>query len=368
MFNPLYFIYTSLMNEIIPVQEAPRKTPNQVLVYSGILFAVVAWGASFVAARFLLYPQTPGQAVLSPTVLAALRFSIASLFFVVPLVRAVIQHQVTRRDLLLMGLLGQITFSLYFWLQYTGVQKTNASISSILVVGLIPVVTAFFAQFFGEERLNIITFGALLLGFLGVTIIVLQKQLSVTLESGFLFGAVCLVSNAFAFAIYSNLSKRWMRHIPPLVMTGGTMTSGAIGLLPLSLLDPSSNRWSEVAKLDILQWVALLFLALVCSVIAYFAYNVALTRIDASRVAVYIYFEPVITVLLGITLLGEHLSWQTIVGAATIGGSVAIVNLIKRQIWASCRGWACPGSLSTASFRYATLYLEPICRRVKWHG
>ncbi len=144
------------MNEIIPVQEAPRKTPNQVLVYSGILFAVVAWGASFVAARFLLYPQTPGQAVLSPTVLAALRFSIASLFFVVPLVRAVIQHQVTRRDLLLMGLLGQITFSLYFWLQYTGVQKTNASISSILVVGLIPVVTAFFAQFFGDERLNII--------------------------------------------------------------------------------------------------------------------------------------------------------------------------------------------------------------------
>src|SRR2546421_5916889 len=141
------------MNENIPVQGAHHKTTNQVLVYSGILFAVAAWGASFVAARFLLHSETTGQAVLSPTVLAALRFSIASLFFVVPLVRAVIQHQVTGRDLLLMGLLGQITFSLYFWLQYTGVQKTNASISSILVVGLIPVVTAFLAQFFGEERL-----------------------------------------------------------------------------------------------------------------------------------------------------------------------------------------------------------------------
>jgi hypothetical protein len=37
-----------------------------------------------------------------------------------------------------MAFLGQIAFSLYFWLQYTGVQQTNASISSILVVGLIP--------------------------------------------------------------------------------------------------------------------------------------------------------------------------------------------------------------------------------------
>jgi drug/metabolite transporter (DMT)-like permease len=312
------------------MQETPHKTISLVVVYSGIWFAVIAWGASFVAARFLLSPETTDQAVLSPTVLAALRFSIASLFFVVSLVRAIIRRQVTGRDLLLMGLLGQITFSLYFWLQYTGVQKTNASISSILVVGLIPVVTAFLAQFFGEGRLNLVTFGALLLGFLGVTIIVLQKQLSVTLESGFLFGALCLVSNAFAFAIYSNLSKRWMRNIPPLVMTGGTMTSGAIGLLLLSLLDPASNRWSEVARLDILQWVALLFLALVCSVMAYFAYNVALTRINASRVAVYIYFEPVVTVLLGITLLGESLNWQTIAGAALIGGSVGIVNLIKR--------------------------------------
>ncbi len=318
------------MNENMPVQETSHKTTRLVVVYSGVWFAVIAWGASFVAARFLLYPETTGQAVLSPTVLAALRFSIASLLFVVPLVRAIMRHQVTGRDLLLMGLLGQITFSLYFWLQYTGVQKTNASISSILVVGLIPVVTAFLAQFFGEARLNLATFGALLLGFLGVTIIVLQKQLNVTLESGFLFGALCLVSNAFAFAIYSNLSKRWMRNIPPLVMTGGTMTSGAIGLLLLSLLDPASNRWSEVARLDALQWVALLFLALVCSVMAYFAYNVALTRINASRVAVYIYFEPIVTVLLGITLLGEYLSWQTLVGAVLIGVSVAIVNLIKK--------------------------------------
>src|SRR5205823_1001151 len=187
----------------------------------------------------------------------------ASLFFVVPLARALLHRQITRRDLLRMVVLGQLTFSLYFWLQYTGVQQTNASISSILVVGLIPVLTALLAQLLGKERLSWMTLSALLLGFVGVAFIVFQRPLSISLASGFLLGVFCLVGNALAFAAYS-------------------------------------------------------------------AYNSALSKIDASRAAVYIYFEPVVAVLFGVTLLGEPLSWQVVVGALSIAGSVAIVNLIKR--------------------------------------
>lgn len=312
------------------VQATSDTAISPILVYVGIWFAVIAWGTSFVAAPILLHAERAGEIALSPVVLATLRFGIASLFFLVPLAKAILRRQVSLRNLLLMVSLGQIAFSLYFWLQYTGVQNTNASISSILVVGLIPVVTAFLAQFFGEKPLNSATFSALLLGFLGVAIIVFQEPPSITQPSTFLFGALCLVSNAFAFALYSHLSKRWMRDISPLVMTGGTMLSGALGLLLLSLTDPVNNRWSDMARLDTLQWIALLFLALVCSVIAYFVYNRALTRIAASRVVVYIYFEPVVTVLLGITLLGERLNWQTIIGTMAIGGSVAMVNLIRK--------------------------------------
>src|SRR5438874_12916701 len=111
------------------MQETFDTPASRFLTYAGVWFAVLAWGTSFVAARFLLHPEKPGQATLSPLVLAAARFSIASLFFVVPLARALLHRQITRRDLLRMVVLGQLTFSLYFWLQYTGVQQTNASIS-----------------------------------------------------------------------------------------------------------------------------------------------------------------------------------------------------------------------------------------------
>jgi len=315
------------MADCVQVSDKPAR---HFLAYAGILCAVIAWGASFVAARVLLHGEGKDAVSLSPTVLAALRFSIASLFFIVPFGMALVRRLISVRQIVQMAFLGQVAFSLYFWLQYTGVQKTNASISSILVVGLIPVVTAFLSQFIGKERLSLVKFGALLLGFFGVAIIVLQQQFQVTQAPDFLFGSLCLIGNAVAFAIYSNLSKRWMQDISPLVMTSGTMISGTIGLLLLSLTDPINNRWADVARLNSIQWVALFFLASGCSVIAYFLYNSALTRIEASRAAVYIYFEPVVAVLLGLTLLGESLSWQTLFGTVVIGISVLIVNLLKK--------------------------------------
>ena len=300
------------------------------LVYAGLWLVVVAWGGSFVAARALLHASATGEASLSPTVLAALRFSLASLFFVIPLARAILRRQLSRGDLLRMAVLGQITYSTYFWLQYTGVALTNAGIASILVIGLMPLATALVARLLGVERLTWRVGVALVLGFLGVVLIVLQQGLSIGHDLSFAFGALCLIGNAVAFAVYSNLSKRWMRTISPLDMTGGTMLSGALGLLALALVTTSSDQWGQVARLDGGQWFALLFLALVCSIVAYLIYNAALTRVPASRAAVFNYGEPVVAVALGAMLLGERLSAQAIAGALIIALSVYLLQRGKR--------------------------------------
>lgn len=307
----------------------PERAQASAAVYGGLWLAVVAWGGSFVAARILLSAAAPGQVALSPTVLAAARFGLASVFFLPPLVRAIVRRALSWGDLLRMAVLGQITYTIYFWLQYTGVQQTNASIASILVVGLIPVVTAFVAQFFGDERLSIARLAALLVGFAGVAVIVLRQPVALSQQPAFLFGALCLIGNAFAFALYSSLSKREMRTISPLVMTGGTMLTGALGLAALSLIDTANNRWSDVLRLDGVQIAALIFLVLVCSVAAYFAYNFALTRLPAGKAATYIYFEPVVAVVLGVTLLHEQLTVFTVAGAALIAVSVVIVHRVR---------------------------------------
>jgi len=48
-------------------------------------------------------------------------------------------------------------------------------------------------------------------------------------------------------------------------------------------------------------------------------------------VAVYIYFEPVVTVLLSVTLLREQLTWQSVLGSVAIAASIVLVNWLKRS-------------------------------------
>jgi|SRR5579872_684824 len=118
--------------------------------------------------------------------------------------------------------------------------------------------------------------------------------------------------------------------ISSVVLTGSTMISGTPGLLLFSFFDPTGNHWGSATRMNITQWVSLLFLALCCSVLAYFAYNIALSRMAAPRVTVYFYIEPVIAILPGIILLGEQLNWHIIVGMVAIGVSVIMVNLMKK--------------------------------------
>src|SRR5436305_2295788 len=144
-------VYTTIMSKMMKQPAQEKSATLSFFVSLGIWFAILCWGGAYVAARFLLHPQTVGAVTLSPIMLAALRFGIASLFFIVPLAHAIRHRSVSGHSLLLMAVLGQLTFTLYYWLQYIGIQQTSASISAILGVGLIPLFTTLLAPLFGEE-------------------------------------------------------------------------------------------------------------------------------------------------------------------------------------------------------------------------
>lgn len=301
------------------------------LAYILLGFTMLVWGGSFVAARALLASDDPGTATLTPTVLAALRFVLATGFFVPPL----LARRATKRSetacklgwpdrLLLVGL-GQIGIAAYFWLQYTGVRLTNAGIASILVVGLIPIATSLVARLRLGESLRRNQFGGLLLGLLGVGIVVVQggSVEGIAFSGAFLLGALCLVADAGLFAVYSTLVRHLRERFDALTLTAGTTASGACGLLLLAL---ATGGLGEIGKLSGWQWVAVVYLALICSVLAYFCYNRALATIEAGRASTWVYLEPPVALVFGALLLGESISAASIVGGVTILASVWIVN------------------------------------------
>ena len=309
----------------------PRR--GRIVAYLLLGCAVTLFGGSFVAARSLLVPGDPTDQHLTPLVLAALRFGLAGLVFVPILIgrwvwrarSATPAARLARGDLLRIAFLGQIGISFFFWIQYVGVQLTNAGISAILTVGLTPLLTAVFAAWWiGESfrRSYAVAFGC---GFAGTAIVAAQggDGLTFGFSRGFALGAACLIVNACCFAVYSTLIRDLRARIDPLTMTAGVNITGAVGL---ALLVALFDDWRPIAALAAHQWLAVGYLALGCSVIAFFGMIYALSRLEAGRVSAWNYLEPPIALLCGALLLGERIGLPSLLGGLLIGLAVWAVS------------------------------------------
>lgn len=314
----------------------PGISSGRALAYGLLAFTMVVWGGSFVAARALLAPTNPGDATLTPTVLAALRFVLASALFVPPLIArraanrnsAAPARRLTRGDLLRLVALGQVSIAAYFWLQYTGVRLTNAGIASILVVGLIPIATVLVARARLGEAFRSAHIVALAMGLIGVVVVTIQREsgLEFSVSRDFAVGALCLVANAALFALYSTFARGMRDRFDALTLTAGMTAAGAAGLAILAAI---TGDWDAVGDLSGKQWLWVVYLALVCSVLAYFCYNRALAMIEAGRAATWVYLEPPVAIIFGALILGESITVASIVGGLIIAAAVVVVSRSK---------------------------------------
>ena len=279
----------------------------------GSVFAIVVsviWGLSFVAASAVL-------STLTPILLATIRFIIASLVFI-PIIVWELKHGrvVKLRDLMELALLGLLSVSVYFWLQYTGIKYAGAGISALLVVGLIPILTGVASFFVLKETYAHQQLLGTALGLLGVALITVPGLLLNRVDWLFYLGVLCLLLNAICWALYSTLSRRLMnRTRRPLMNAACVTVFGTIALIPMSL----TSEWSSVASLRPEQWLSILYLSLVCSCGAYFLWNLSLSRMEAMKAAVWQYLE------IPVAFMGEALIFNIMPSPTVLIGATAII-------------------------------------------
>jgi drug/metabolite transporter (DMT)-like permease len=133
--------------------------------------------------------------------------------------------------------------------------------------------------------------------------------------------ALLLVS-AIAWALGSIYAQRRASHIPPHDLAGMQLICGGAGLLLLSL---AAGEWADFApqQVTIVSLMAMLYLALLGSVVGNTAYLWLLDRVSAPIVATYTFVNPVIAVILGMWVLGEQVSVPSLAGGVLVISSVA---------------------------------------------
>ena len=80
-----------------------------------------------------------------------------------------------------------------------------------------------------------------------------------------------------------------------------------------------SSDWGSLKYLQPQQWLSILYLAIGCSCMGYFLWNYSLSKMDAIKVTVWVYLEPVVA------FVGEALIFATIPTVTTLLGGVAII-------------------------------------------
>ncbi|MER6776496.1 MULTISPECIES: EamA family transporter [unclassified Streptomyces] len=278
----------------------------------GLLLALVAtvvWSGSFVATRGMADTVPPVQAVFWRWIIAAVA--------VAPFAarQAWRQRELIRRHLGFIALASLFGVALYNTLVHQAGLTTSAS-NMGMIMAASPVVMALYARL-GGERLGVRrTFGLLLAAF-GVLLLVGDGSL------GFDFGAgdLWMLAAALSFATYSALLKRKPAELggPAFLIT--TFVLGALMLAPAYAVSVTVQGGFEVTAGT---GGMLLYVGVMSSAVAFFAWNKAVSLIGAARAGVVYYLQPVCVAGLGLLLLGERTSPAELLCMALILGGVGL--------------------------------------------
>lgn len=266
---------------------------------------VVVWGVSYPNTRILL------DAGLSPTEIYVYRFIIGYIGLLACSRFAIKMCNV--RDEALMFLLGLTGGTGYFILQNVALDMTLVSNVAVLV-DTTPLFTMILAAImFHDEHFTWGKVVGSIVAFAGVAML--------SFRNGFVWGDgmlgdVLAIAAAIMWAIYSVILKQLNNRYPTLLITRKTFFYGVASSLPVMLwqghLTPASTLVQPVVAGNIL------FLALACSMAAFFAWGRVTKALGPTTVNNYIYLGPIISMAVAAVVLGERVGVMGLTGCALI--------------------------------------------------
>jgi drug/metabolite transporter (DMT)-like permease len=286
------------------------------------LFAVTFWGASFVATKISLQ-------YVSPSTVVWLRFTMG----VIVLGLAVALNKQfslpTGRDWGYFAILGFLGITFHQWLQSTGLLTAQATTTAWIITST-PIFIALLGFFVLKERLAWYQIAGIVLAAFGVLLIVTKGRLS-TLAGGRLStpGDFLILISAVNWAVFSTLSRSGLKKHPATLMMFYVMSFGWLFTSILFLVGPGV---SEIPTIPWNGWIAIAFLGVFCSGIAYIFWYDALQVLPVAQTGAFLYLEPMITVIVAALLIREAILLATMLGGITILVGVWLVNRPNQKV------------------------------------
>ena len=285
--------------------------------WAWVAFAIVCvvWGTTYLAIRIALD-------TVPPLLLTGTRFTAAGLIIIVV---AAARGEAIPRDLRTLANLAFIGFLMVGVgnLAVVWAELYVPSGIAALLVATAPFWMAIIERFRRSgERMSLQGGIGMAIGFLGVALLVTPRGSGGTLSLGFLLGALAIQVGGISWQLGSAHGKYNLKHVPLLSSAALQMLFGGVIVSIAGLFAGETSRFVLTPR----TFAALAYLTIFGSVIAYSAYVFALAHMRTTLTSLYAYVNPVVAVFLGWLILGESLTWVSVVAMVVILAGVALVQ------------------------------------------
>lgn len=318
------------------VSSAHRSRPSTAAVAFALLVVYVVWGSTYLAIAIMIE-------TLPPLLAAGTRFVTAGLLMLAALVIlarlrrgrepaerptwAQWRSAIIVGTLLLLGGNGLVVLA----------ELTVPSGIAAVMIAMTPIWLAVFDAAISRRRPSALVIGGLLAGIVGVAILLAPVEGIGELDPlgiGLLLVAEIAWAAGSIYARYAPLPRS------AALGTGMEMLAGGAALLVVGSLLGEIGR-ANVDEFSIRSLVAVAYLIVFGSIVAFTAYTWLLANAPVTTVSTYAYVNPIIAVALGAVILHEPITPRTLVASAIIiGAVVAMVSGRPREAEAPSRAAA----------------------------
>ena len=323
---------TSVTSNLKPATKNKSDAPDvsSFTFGSGFMLAIVAnvlWGTTFLASKYTLQAWGPFTS-------ASLRFGIATicLFAILKILKKRIDMPQDLKQWFGLLVIGTSAFGVLYPVQLAGLKFISSSLSAAIML-MSPLVVLFLGRIILREKLSKLKYVALAFGIIGGTILILSstKNVSVDFNSNFAYGSLLTLTAAVSLAVSIIATRKYSKNLSSASLTFWSMAIGFVELTIAAFIFEENTLSSISQNSNLLSWVALFYLAIVCSAFCFFIWNYALSKASPQEIASSMHIKTPTAVLIGVFIANDELTIPIIAGTAFVMFGVWLSQ--QKKVW-----------------------------------
>jgi drug/metabolite transporter (DMT)-like permease len=276
-------------------------------------FFIFLYGSGFIFTQY-------GLDNSSPMVFLGIRFFVA--FWILLIIAYILKVPIpkSKKEFFQIAFAGSLTVGTFSIGVFLSISYGVSGALNALIIALQPIVVTFLAQRFLDEEINKRVYLGLIIGFIGVSFVVVSK-LDTSFDS--IVGIFCSVIALLGLSFGSLYQKKYCTDMN--LYSGGAIQtlSSTILVIPFLFFEEIHITWNGEFI------IALLYMAIGVSIGALSLLYIMIKKGEVSKVSSIFYLVPVSAAIVSYFLLGDKIEFSEIIGIITIIIGIILIN--KRE-------------------------------------